>query len=122
MTYTRDYYCYNTDNGVPPTPTLEQRDPILNDSYSSRSDEQKKTKCAKAAVGGGFTYFLLFDDGKCLASYDDSYKKYKYEITTEQYCYNYCYGGCRTKCYDYETYCGTGYGDSSKMKDRKSVV
>ena len=111
--YTRVKYCYKTNNGVPPTPTLEKRDPILMDSHSSRSDKQQK--CAKAAMGRGFMYFLLFNNGECLASYDDSYNYYSYEITTSQYCYNYCYWGCYRTCYTYETYCGTGYGDSLRM-------
>ena len=112
MYYSREYYCYKTNSGVPPTTSLENQDLVLMDSYSSRSSSYKKQKCAKAAMGRGFKYFLLFNNGKCLASYDSRYTTYGYERTTRQYCYYYCYSYCYRRCYYYLTYCGTGYGDS----------
>lgn len=116
MSYSREYYCYNADSaGVPPITSLENEDPLLMDSFSYRSD--KVGSCAKASMGRGFTYFALFDNGKCLSSWDASttHDDYGYVRGTKQYCYYYCFWGCYRRCYYYLTQCGDGYGDSVKM-------
>ena len=115
MSYSRKYYCYNTNGGVPSTPSIEGQDDNLVDSYSSRSSSDKIEKCAKAALGRGYKYFALFNNGQCRSSWESNYNDYGYERTTRQYCYYYCYFYCYRRCYYYLTNCGTGYGDSSRM-------
>lgn len=85
------------------------------DTFTSRSD--KVGSCAKASMGRGFTYFALFNNGKCLSSWDASstYDTYSSLRKTKEYCYYYCYWGCYRRCYSYLTECGTGYGDSTTM-------
>ena len=115
--YSRQYYCYKCadDSGVPPIPPLEDKDPLLMDSFTERSD--RVGSCAKASMGRGFTYFALFNNGECLSSWDASstYDYHGYVRATKQYCYYYCFWGCYRRCYSYLTQCGDGYGDSTKM-------
>ena len=116
MYYYKDYYCYNADSGgVPPIPPIEGQDPLLMDSFASRSD--KVQSCAKASMGRGFKYFALFKGGECRSSWDatETYDDYSYVRSTRQYCYTYCYWGCYRRCYSYLIYCGNGYGDGTKM-------
>lgn len=115
MTYSREYYCYYANAGVPPIPPLENQDTLLMDSPTYRSD--KVGSCAKASMGRGFKYFALFNNGKCLSSWDatTTYNDYGYKRSTRQYCYYYCNWGCYSRCYSYLIQCGNGYGDSTKM-------
>ncbi|XP_078384727.1 sperm receptor for egg jelly-like [Oculina patagonica] len=116
VSYDQDYYCYYADeNGVPPIPSIENQDPLLTDSFASRSD--KVQSCAKASLGRGFRYFALFNNGECRSSWDatTTYDDFGYFRDTKQYCYYYCYWGCYSRCYSYLVYCGDGYGDSTKM-------
>ena len=83
------------------------------DPFPTRTN--KVEKCAKAALGRGFKYFLLFNNGKCLVSYDGTYSAYGYERITKKYCYYYCIWSCYYRCYYYLVPCGNGFGDYYKM-------
>ena len=114
--YYRRYYCYKTSSSyIPRVPSIEGQDiGLLDDGYSSRSN--KVTKCAKAAMGRGYKYFALFDNGECRSSWTTSdYSYYGYERITRQYCYYYYYSYYSRRCYYYLTKCGNGYGSSTKM-------
>ncbi|KAJ7336025.1 hypothetical protein OS493_013399 [Desmophyllum pertusum] len=113
--YYRDHYCYKTNMGIPPIPSIENQDLILMEPFVSRPD--KVQKCAKASVGRGYKNFALFNGGECRSSWDSTatYNVYGYERTTNQYCYNYCYLFCYRRCYNYLVYCSTGFGDASMM-------
>ena len=113
--YDRLDYCFKTSSSYTPrVPSIEGQDIALLDGHSSRSN--KVTKCAQAAMGRGYKYFALFDNGECRSSWTESdYSYYGYERTTNQYCYYYCYYHCYSRCYYYLTKCGNGYGSSTKM-------
>ena len=116
--YYRRYYCYKTSNSYTPrVPSIEGQDIVLQgeNGYSSRSN--KVTTCAKAAMGRGYKYFALFDNGECRSSWTTSdYSYYGYEPTTRQYCYYYYYSWYYSRrCYYYLTKCGNGYGSSTEM-------
>ena len=115
VSYYRSYYCYKTSGSYPTrVPSIEGQDIALLDGYSSRSN--KVTKCAQAAMGRGYKYFALFDNGECRSSWTKSdYSYYDYERTTDQYCYYLCYHYCDFMCYYYLTKCGNGYGNSTMM-------